>query len=58
MICHDCQLGKEERHVGNGINEPPYIFLVRCPFDNKYYKQWDDECSHEDELERGCNIHE
>ena len=54
MICHDCQVGIEERHVGDGINEPPYIFLVRCPFDNQYYKQWDDECDHVEERERGA----
>lgn len=52
MICHDCRLGQEKRVVGDGITEPPYIFLVHCPFDNKYFKNWDDECCHEDERKR------
>lgn len=47
MICHECPLGQEERRVGNGMSESPYIFLVRCPFDNEYYKNWDDECDHD-----------
>lgn len=49
MTCHECLRGKPVRIVGNGITEPPYINLVRCPYDNKYYKNPDDTCSLENE---------
>lgn len=56
MICGECPKGKTERVVGDGITEPPYVWLVRCPFETEYYKYPDDECCHEDEaaLSGGC----
>lgn len=50
--CCSCSLGREERIVGNGITEPPYLWLIRCPFDNEYYKYPDDECTHKDEYKK------
>lgn len=50
--CCSCGLGREERIVGNGITEPPYLCLIRCPFDNEYYKYPDDECTHKDEYKK------
>lgn len=47
MICGECPYGKIERILGNGITEPPYIRLVRCPYDSKFYKDFYAECSHE-----------
>lgn len=43
--CETCIYGKKEKVLGNGITEPPYLLLVRCPDDNKYYKNMDDCCS-------------
>jgi hypothetical protein len=53
MICEECTLGKTERVVGNGITEPPYLFLIRCPFETEYYKYPDDECCHEENRIKG-----
>lgn len=44
MTCYDCPKGKSVRIVGNGITEPPYISLIRCPYDDKHYKYPDDVC--------------
>lgn len=52
MRCCSCSLGHEERVIGNGITEPPYLWLIRCPFDNAYYKYPDDECAYEDEYKK------
>lgn len=52
MCCCSCHLGHEQRVVGNGITEPPYLWLIRCPFEAEYYKYPDDECTHESEYER------
>lgn len=43
--------------VGNGITEPPYLQLIRCPFEAEYYKYPDDECCHQEEAkgESPCN---
>ena len=30
--------------VGNGITEPPYLDLIRCPYHDDVYKYPDDEC--------------
>lgn len=49
LYCEACPLEHEERVLGNGITEPPYLFLIRCPFDDAYYMHPDDECSHEQE---------
>lgn len=49
IFCDECPLGKKETIVGNGITEPPYLQLIRCPFETEYYKYPDDECSHRDE---------
>lgn len=49
MKCEDCSLGKAERVVGNGITEPPYLFLVRCPYEQEYYKHPDEDCTHAEE---------
>ena len=51
-LCGECPIGKIETIVGNGITEPPYLSLVRCPFDNKFYKYRDDECNHQEELKK------
>ena len=50
MTCEECKIGIKERVLGNGITEPPYLILVRCPYENEYYKYLDDECCHEEEL--------
>lgn len=47
--CGSCPHGKQERVVGNGITEPPYLQLIRCPFEHEYYKHPDDICSHQNE---------
>lgn len=52
MICSNCPLGKIEKVVGNGITEPPYIWLVRCPFETENYKNQDDECNHNEEKDK------
>lgn len=52
MCCEACSLGHEERVLGNGITEPPYLLLIRCPFDDEFYKYPDDECSHEEEYRK------
>lgn len=44
--CEDCLYGQLERVVGNGITEPPYVWLIRCPY-NDYYKYPDDYCNTE-----------
>ena len=46
LFCGDCSLGKTERVVGNGITEPPYLHLVRCPFEDEYYLYPNNECKH------------
>ena len=51
MLCENCKIGEQKTIPGNGITEPPYIAVVRCPFDDKYYKLWSDECCHEKERE-------
>lgn len=50
MNCEKCSFGKAEIVVGNGITEPPYLKLVRCPFEKEYYKYPDDKCNHEKEI--------
>lgn len=42
--CENCGHGTKERVLGNGITEPPYLFMIRCPFDKEYYKYMDDCC--------------
>ena len=42
--CGDCPHGKTVTIVGNGITEPPYLTLVRCPYDDRYYRYPDDVC--------------
>lgn len=55
MNCENCNIGNKETVLGNGITEPPYISLIRCPFEKEYYKYPDDECNHEKyRTERGC----
>ena len=51
MNCKDCPKGRTERVLGNGITEPPYLLLIRCPYENEYYKYPDDECNHIEQLE-------
>lgn len=48
-ICANCPLGNPKTVCGNGITEPPYLQLIRCPFENEYYKYPDDECCHREE---------
>lgn len=51
----NCNIGNKETVLGNGVTEPPYLNLVRCPFEKEYYKYLDDECNHgKDILKRGC----
>lgn len=50
LFCEECPLGKIETVLGNGITEPPYLGLIRCPFETEYYKYPDDECNHQKEL--------
>ena len=45
MFCGDCDFGTAEQVVGNGITESPYIWLIRCEFDNELYHYPDDECT-------------
>ena len=52
MECMDCPFGKRKQILGNGITEPPYIGVVKCPFDDVYYKNYFDDCSHEEELKK------
>lgn len=49
LLCSQCNLGKKVSIVGDGITEPPYLQMIRCPFDNEYYKYPDDECNQIDE---------
>lgn len=51
LTCGSCPLGHEECVSGNGITEPPYLFLICCPYEQEYYKYPDDECTHEKEYE-------
>jgi hypothetical protein len=50
MLCKDCPRGKTERIPGNGISEPPYIQVVRCPFDNKFYHNPGADCNSQEQL--------
>lgn len=45
MYCKVCPIGHKERIVGDEI----YLSLIRCPYDNKYYKHPNDVCSHQEE---------
>lgn len=42
--CETCKRGTKELVLGNGVTEPPYLSLIRCPFDKRYYKARDDYC--------------
>ena len=44
--CGKCPYGEKKLVVGNWITEPPYISVIRCPYDNEYYKYPDDKCNH------------
>jgi len=55
MLCEDCKLGKEERVVGDGIYEPPYIWLIRCPFEKEVYLYPDDECKYPNLIKEAGN---
>ncbi len=50
MTCKECSRGIKQRIPGNGITEPPYIEVVRCPFDNKYFHYPDAECNFTEQL--------
>ena len=52
MYCEDCPLAKKETVCGNGITEPPYFTMCRCPYDKEYYHYGDDECKYNDIRER------
>lgn len=56
IFCSDCPHGKPEIVCGNGITEPPYLRLIRCPFETEYYKYPDDECNHKEEKKKGSKI--
>lgn len=42
--CKTCTYGKKEFVPGNGITEPPYLLLIRCQYDNEYYKSTEEHC--------------
>ena len=44
MYCEDCHLANKETVCGNGITEPPYLTMYRCPYDKEYYHYGDDGC--------------
>jgi len=50
MTCEECSKGVIKTILGNGITEPPYITVIKCPFDNHFYKNLDYECCHQREL--------
>lgn len=50
--CEKCLLAKIEKVPGNGITEPPYLTLARCPFDKEYYHALDDECAFPEKCEQ------
>ncbi len=50
--CGKCKIGKTEKVPGNGITEPPYLMLVRCPFNDRYYHNLEDECAHPEQCKR------
>ena len=50
MNCKECSRGKKQTIPGNGISEPPYIAVVRCPFDNKFYHNPDADCNFTEQL--------
>ena len=50
MNCKECSHGKKQTIPGNGISEPPYIAVVRCPFDNKFYHDPDADCNFAEQL--------
>ncbi|MBQ7818400.1 MAG: hypothetical protein IJ341_01755 [Bacteroidales bacterium] len=51
LFCGDCPLGTVSTIPGNGIGEPPYISVVRCPYDKEYYHHFDDECMYPKKLQ-------
>ena len=52
LTCQNCELGKEKVIVGNGISEPPYVHVIKCPFDDEFYKNFEEACNKKDERER------
>lgn len=54
LTCGSCPIGKTQRIVGNGITEPPYLQVIRCPYDDKHYKCLDDECTQQAQLEHSA----
>ena len=50
MTCEECSKGVIKTILGNGITEPPYVTVIKCPFDDKFYKNLDDECCHQIDL--------
>lgn len=48
MVCENCKLGKSRTIIGNGITEPPYIDVIKCKFDDEYYKYPDTKCEFEE----------
>lgn len=44
MICGECDKGEIRTVVGNGITEPPYVTVVKCPHDDEYYKDYWYQC--------------
>ena len=45
--CAECEHGTKETIRGNGVTEPKAIYLIRCKFDQKHLKHYQDECDHE-----------
>lgn len=51
MMCLECERGEKKTVPGNGLTEPPYIEVIRCPFDNKYYHSPFYECTFTEQLQ-------
>ena len=42
--CSNCKYGETKFLCGNGITAPPYFSVIKCKFDNEYYKKINDTC--------------
>lgn len=56
MTCQECECGITVKIVGNGITEPPYLSLIRCPYDSEYYKNPNDVCTRNLEIDENRKI--
>lgn len=51
LTCGTCDIGTPVQILGNGITEPPYMTVIRCPYDTQYYRYLGDECNHREEAQ-------